>query len=152
MSTSTWLPLLCPLGVAIAVAAAQAACDRVTLTGRGGSILDTVERVDWNDALDPNTGEVYLSQLLFWDSEPTRDDPGNLEVIGWRRIHTRGQVAVEHRGNRVRVVFYDAQDAVLREVFCSEYRRYYTWHDPELAERERFPLEFRRDLTPAKLP
>ncbi len=107
---------------------------------------DHVDLVEVNYCYD-DQGHPMIQQLIFYDWCPASRC---YRVRDFRLLETVESLPHRVRGGRAYVVtWYDDRDGIARRVIAKAVRKTYTRHDPEMVERERFPKDTRRELTPA---
>ncbi len=128
------------MGIAVAALLCVAGSNRHQVT------TDHVDLVEVNHCYD-DRGHPMLRQLIFYDWCPANHC---YRVRDFRLIESVDQLPHRIRGGKEYVVmWYDDRDGVARRVVAKTMRKTYTHHDPEMLERDRFPKEMRRELTPA---
>jgi hypothetical protein len=118
-------------------------------------VVDRCALIELNLVFEPGhnveTDEPRLVQLIFWESCPTLIGPPELHVLDWRRVPQElwGEVPVTVRtvrgGQLYEAEFHD-QDGTWRRVTAPQFFRTRTHYDPERADLEHFPHEFRTGL------
>ena len=109
-------------------------------------ITDHVDLVEVNFCYD-DRGHPMIQQLIFYDWCPVSRC---YRVRDFRLLETVEHLPHRVRGGRTYVVtWFDERDGVARRVIAKAVRTTYTRHDPEMVERDRFPKDMRRELTPA---
>lgn len=121
-------------------------CALLGLVPTDPAILDRVDLVEVNHVLD-SSGRPVLDQMIFyqWSRVDSR-----YQVIAWRLLRSPGQIPRRDWNQRVYVShWFDAK--TLRKVVAGQCRETWTTHDPEMAERAIYPIQYRRELTTGTL-
>lgn len=116
-------------------------------------IRDTVALIELNHFFDDN-GNLVFDQLIFYDwTEDLRGaaPPHRHNVRAWVLVKSPAIVPVFDWKLKMYRAMWTNGD-VTRVVYSNSYSETWTQYDPELAEREKFPKEFRRELTPVRIP
>lgn len=120
----------------------------IVLTGgstRNEVTTDRVDLVEVNHYYDEQLHPV-LQQLIFYDWCRAA---GRYQVRDFRIIKSVEQIPCKVRGGDAYVVMWlDEHDGIVRRVVARTVRRTYTQYDPEMMERDHYPKEQRRELTP----
>lgn len=104
---------------------------------RSEPVRDTAAVVEVNWLYD-GEGKLIFQQLILWD------EAGG--CIAWKLIKEGKPMPVrDWRGGGYVVLWSDGD--LLREVRARTFVETFTQHDPEIANRESLPKEFRRQLT-----
>lgn len=111
------------------------------LCGHNGAspyVEDAVDIVEVNSVVCADSGEVTLTQVIWWDWDGSR-----FIVRDWRHLKVSMQ-PVMSRDGRYRCDWVD--NGVLRRVEAVHRRLTVTFNDPEAANRAVVPLDDRRKL------
>lgn len=103
-----------------------------------GVVDDSCHLIEINHYYDEN-GKLVFDQIIFWDWHCD----GQQHVCAWRLLKQAEQLPCRVRG-AWRCVWTDGD--VLRRVTAPAMRETWTQYDPELADREPWPKEKRREL------
>lgn len=87
-------------------------------------------------------GRLVFDQIIFYDWCPTAE---RLQVRAWRLVKGPGQIPEYDHGSAEWFCLWHDED-ILRHVSAPSTRRTWTQFDPELAERDVYPKEKRREL------
>ena len=105
---------------------------------------DVVDLIEVNRYFDEHASPVY-QQLIFYD---WNESTGRYQVRAFRIIKSLQQMPHRVRSSRFyAVVWFDEKDGVTRRVLARAVRQSWTQHDPEMAERDTFPVQYRRELS-----
>ncbi len=112
--------------------------------GRRQLTTDVVDLIEVNRYFDEHGSPVY-QQLIFYDWD---EATGRYQVRAFRIIKSLQQIPHRVPGSRFHaVVWFDEKDGVTRRVLARAVRQSWTQHDPEMAERDAFPVQYRRELS-----
>lgn len=104
-------------------------------------VFDRVDRIELNNVQCEWTGDVKLRQVIYWrwNSEHSR-----FNVTAWRMVDSK-RPAIFRRDGRTWVE--TREDGLFRrEIHAEQFRETWTFHDPEVADREQVGTEQRRGL------
>lgn len=103
---------------------------------------DHVDRVEHNYKYDQR-GRLTFKQFIFYDWD---EESGRFQVVAWKMdTPNKGKVTVTFPNGGVRLSWMDY--GVPRIVDSPQWQETWTFHDPELLEREILPKSQRRGLT-----
>lgn len=102
-------------------------------------VRDRCEVIEHNGFYD-DQGHLVFDQLIFYDWSPERS---RYQVRAWRLLKAQSQLP-EFVNGQWRCQWLDGETT--RCVTAPSYRRTWTQFDPELAERDVYPKEKRREL------
>jgi len=105
-------------------------------------VVDRVDLIEINHLYDQQ-GRHVIDQLIFydWDSAARR-----FQVRAWRLLKSDDQHPRKSRSREDFVTTWRDQN-VDRRVHAIQIRETWTTHDPEVREREMYPMEQRLDLS-----
>jgi hypothetical protein len=90
---------------------------------------------------------LVFQQIIFYDWSPHTE---RFEVRAWRIVKDQSQVpARDWSGGGYSATWVDGD--CIRQVRADSFRESWTQYDPELAEREWYPKERRRELRKAEV-
>ena len=105
------------------------------------ALIDHVDLVEVNHLYDLQ-GRLVFNQVIFYDWCPVQC---RHQVRAWRLLKTDQQLPrMNWRSGRYETRWRDVND--YRHITAGERRETWTIYDPEILERNLFPLHFRREL------
>ena len=106
-----------------------------------GVLRDAVDLIEVNHFYD-DCGRLVFDQAIFWDWS---EDESCYHVRAWRLIKQVEQLPRrDHARGGYSVLWHDGE--VIRQLLASGVQETWTQWDPEMREREKFPVERRRPL------
>ncbi|MEW4455219.1 hypothetical protein AB1L30_21300 [Bremerella sp. JC817] len=119
----------------------------LTMASMGASpvethVVDRVDLIEINHLYDLQ-GRLVINQLIFyqWDSASQR-----FQVRAWRLLKTDDQLP-RKSWNQDQYVCHWKDMNVHRKVYANNIRETWTTQDPEVLERNMFPIEHRSELS-----
>lgn len=108
-------------------------------------VTDRVDLVEVNHFHD-GQAKLLFSQLLFWQ---WHERDGKFHIVDWRLVKSEAMEPRRDYARRRYVATIPAGQFSDRtcEVWADDYRETWTQVDPELIDRESWPIEKRRKLT-----
>lgn len=105
-------------------------------------VVDRVDLIEVNHLYDQQ-GRHVIDQLIFydWDSAARR-----FQVRAWRLLQSDEQHPRKSWAKEDFVTTWRDQN-IIRRVHAVQIRETWTTHDPEVREREMYPMEQRLDLS-----
>ena len=105
-------------------------------------VKDRVDLVEINHLYDLN-GRLVINQLIFyeWDSASQR-----FQIRAWRLLKTNSQLPRRCWEKDCYVCHWRDMN-VMRKVYADNVRETWTTYDPEVLERNMFPIEQRTELS-----
>jgi len=106
-------------------------------------IIDHVDEIELNHFHCGETGRLHFTQWIFWEYDPWLRSGSVKRVVDWKMAHE----PAEQLPHEIRVAWWDDEAACRRVVVSQLMYETWTFYDPEIADRETWPKEFRRRLT-----
>lgn len=111
-------------------------------------IVDHVDKIELNHKLDEEGGEGF-TQLIFWEWS---HEYSRYHVVHWKLLDSNmpSRVRFGKHNGRWEAEWFDPDAKKFRLVRARFGETTWTTKDPERENKDLFPDEFRRGLTPAK--
>lgn len=106
------------------------------------NVTDHVDLIEVNHLYDER-GRLVIEQVIFYDWDHATD---RFQVVAWRLLKSPEQFPQRHWESG-RFVARWRDQAVWREVSAGQVCETWTTFDPEVLERNMFPIEKRRELS-----